>query len=78
MASKLVDPLAITMPLVAEDPAYEGPDFYGVSNLQWCEAECARLASKDDQARVERRGRLCWVTRAKERTAKDNGRDGTK
>lgn len=74
MASKLIDPRAITSPLVADEPAYEGPDFSSISNLQWCEAEVARLASKGDTARVERRGRLCWVTRSKERTAKDNGK----
>ena len=77
MPSKLIDPLAITMPLVADEPAYEGQPG-GETNLDWCNQEVARLRAKGDPARVERRGRLCWVTRAKERTAKADGKAAVK
>ena len=72
MPSKLIDPRAITSPLVAGEPAYDFKPL-GQTNLDWCNQEVARLASKGDTARVERRGRLCWVTRAKAK-AKDNGK----
>lgn len=68
------DPIAITIPLIADAPAYDDQPL-GMTNLQWCERELARIHAKGDiQPRLVQVGRRCWITRAKERTAKDNGK----
>ena len=59
------DPIAITIPLIADAPAYDDQPL-GMTNLQWCERELARIHAKGDtQPRLVTVGRRCWITRAK-------------
>ena len=59
------DPIAITIPLIADAPAYDDQP-RGITNLQWCERELARIHAKGDtQPRLVTVGRRCWITRAK-------------
>ena len=59
------DPIAITIPLIADAPAYDDQPL-GMTNLQWCERELARIHAKGDtQPLLVTVGRRCWITRAK-------------
>ena len=50
------DPIAITIPLIADAPAYDDQPL-GPTNLQWCERELARIHAKGDrQPRLVRVG----------------------
>ena len=42
------DPIAITIPLIADAPAYDDQP-RGMTNLQWCERELARIHAKGDR-----------------------------
>lgn len=65
------DPRAITITLIADAPAYDDQPL-GMTNLQWCERELARIHAKGDrQPRLVRVGRRCWITRARARKTKD-------
>ena len=64
------DPIAITIPLIADAPAYDDQPL-GMTNLQWCERELARIHAKGDrQPRLVQVGRRCWITRAKAKAKK--------
>ncbi len=64
------DPIAITIPLIADAPAYDDQP-RGMTNLQWCERELARIHAKGDrQPRLVRVGRRCWITRAQAKAKK--------
>ena len=64
------DPIAITIPLIADAPAYDDKP-HGPTNLQWCERELARIHAKGDrQPRLVHVGRRCWITRAKAKAKK--------
>ena len=53
------DPNAITIPLIADAPAYADRPT-GMTNLQWCERELARIHAKGDrQPRLVHVGRRC-------------------
>jgi len=42
------DPIAITIPLIADAPAYDDQPL-GMTNLQWCERELARIHAKGNR-----------------------------
>jgi hypothetical protein len=69
MTSKLLDKDAITVPLIADAPAYDDQP-RGITNFEWCVREGERINGKGDSVRLITRGRLCWLSRAPERKSR--------